>query len=160
VTMDPQVQTLTRHPQILKDATLFFSRATPNLAIVIPAMDEIERRFTDMAADTTYHPAIRYALRLAKATLNKYYSLTDSSETYRIAMGEVLFFYGRFFSLTISIQYYIHVTNSSTSRRKIGRPLGFQLHGNSFKTNTREHTLQRINPSTILTTSQLRAQPR
>jgi hypothetical protein len=78
--------------QILKDATLFFSRATPNLAVVIPAMDEIERRFKSMAADTKYNPAVRYALRLATATLNKYYSLTDSSEAYRIAMGESLIF--------------------------------------------------------------------
>jgi hypothetical protein len=93
--MDPQDQTLTRHLaalQILKDATLFFSRATPNLAVVIPAMDEIERRFTSMAANTKYNSAIRYALRLAKATLNKYYSLTDSSEVYRIAMGESHFY--------------------------------------------------------------------
>jgi hypothetical protein len=32
--------------QILKDATLFFSRSTPNLATVIPAMDVIDERLS------------------------------------------------------------------------------------------------------------------
>ncbi|KIK72755.1 hypothetical protein PAXRUDRAFT_43783, partial [Paxillus rubicundulus Ve08.2h10] len=31
---------------ILKDATLFFSRSTPNLATVIPAMDHIDQQLT------------------------------------------------------------------------------------------------------------------
>ncbi|KAG2741588.1 hypothetical protein P692DRAFT_201677760, partial [Suillus brevipes Sb2] len=47
---------------ILKDATLYFSRATPNLATVIPAMDHVDK------------------------TLNWYYQLTDKSHTYQIAM--------------------------------------------------------------------------
>lgn len=74
--------------QILKHATLFFSRGTPNLAMVIPAMDHIDTVFTNGIINTrTLNPAIRAALGVAKRTLNKYYSLTDSSETYRIAMG-------------------------------------------------------------------------
>lgn len=74
--------------QILKDATLYFSRGTPNLATVIPAMDEIDKRFGNIGRDALFDKAIRLATRLAKGTLNKYYSLTDSSEAYRIAMGE------------------------------------------------------------------------
>ena len=72
---DPHSQTLMwRCPrQILKDATLYFSRTTPNLAIVIPAMDEIYRCFTSIMSDTSYSTAIRYALHLAKKALNKYY---------------------------------------------------------------------------------------
>jgi hypothetical protein len=74
-------------PQILKDTTLFFSRDTPNLTIVILVIDH---RFSSMMSDMSYNPAIRYAIQFAKKTLNKYYSLTDSSEVYQIAMGKSL----------------------------------------------------------------------
>jgi hypothetical protein len=60
--------------QLLKDATLYFSRSTPNLATVIPAMDEIDKRFGVILQDMSFDKAIRSALRAAKATLNKYYS--------------------------------------------------------------------------------------
>jgi hypothetical protein len=70
--------------QVFKDATLFFSRSTPNLAMVIPAMDHtLTQRF---------EPAIRAALGLAKKTLNRYYNLTDDAEVYRIAMGKFYFY--------------------------------------------------------------------
>ncbi|KAF9225172.1 hypothetical protein BS17DRAFT_794829 [Gyrodon lividus] len=58
--------------KILKDATLFFSRSTPNLVTVVPAMDHIDQQLTIVS--------------LAKKTLNCYYLLTDSSEVYQIAM--------------------------------------------------------------------------
>jgi hypothetical protein len=73
--------------QILKDATLFFSRSTPNLATVIPAMDHIDQQLTTYARDKKYLRSIRSGVSLAKKTLNRYYSLTDSSEVYRIAMS-------------------------------------------------------------------------
>lgn len=74
--------------QILKDATLFFSRATPNLATVIPAMDHIDTHFTNAILPTsTNNPAICAAIGLGKRTLNRYYSKTDMVEVYRIAMG-------------------------------------------------------------------------
>ncbi|KAG1902513.1 uncharacterized protein F5891DRAFT_903265, partial [Suillus fuscotomentosus] len=72
--------------KILKDTTLFFSRSTPNLATVIPAMDMIDRKLTTDSITRTYEPAIRASLGLAKKTLNCYYSMTDWSEVYRIAM--------------------------------------------------------------------------
>jgi hypothetical protein len=74
--------------QILKDATLFFSRGTLNLATVIPAMDHIDERFATDAMNSSYEPAIWASLGVAKATLNCYYNMTDHSEVYRIAMGE------------------------------------------------------------------------
>lgn len=78
-------------PQILKDATEFFSRGTPNLAIVIPAMDHIDTHFTNAILPTSKtNPAIRAAIGLGKRTLNRYYSKTDKVEVYRIAMGECL----------------------------------------------------------------------
>jgi len=80
------------HPKkILKDATLFFSRSTPNLATVIPAMDVIDERFsTDSLDRSGYDASIRASLGLAKKTLNRYYNMTDWSEVYRIAMGMFL----------------------------------------------------------------------
>ncbi|KZV92058.1 hypothetical protein EXIGLDRAFT_577584, partial [Exidia glandulosa HHB12029] len=72
--------------KILKDATLFFSRATPNLAVVIPAMDHIDSVLSTQSVTTKFNPAIRASLVLAKRTLNRYYSVTDWSDVYRIAM--------------------------------------------------------------------------
>jgi len=71
----------------LKDATLFFLRSTPNLATIIPAMDFINDKLTAHAHDWTLSPAIKASLELGKKTLNHYYSLTDLSEVYCIAMG-------------------------------------------------------------------------
>ncbi|TFK78513.1 hypothetical protein K466DRAFT_613823 [Polyporus arcularius HHB13444] len=74
--------------QVFKDATLFFSRSTPNLAKVIPAIDHIDQVLT--TAEVTpdkYNSTIQIACGLGKKTLNKYYLLTDASINYRIAMG-------------------------------------------------------------------------
>ena len=76
--------------QILKDVTLFFSRAIPYLASVIPAMDKIDTEFTNYTPDKSLDPAIRASVQMAKKTLNRYDSLTDHSETYRIAMSKCL----------------------------------------------------------------------
>ncbi|KAI0745593.1 hypothetical protein C8Q76DRAFT_604778, partial [Earliella scabrosa] len=72
--------------KIFKDGTLFFSGATPNLAQVIPAIDQVDRHLSTVSTlHHKYDNAIRVACALAKATLNKYYSYTDFSITYRIA---------------------------------------------------------------------------
>ncbi|KAH9916119.1 uncharacterized protein BXZ73DRAFT_53981, partial [Epithele typhae] len=80
---------------VLKDATQFFSRGTPNLAAVIPAMDVFDQELTTKKMSGSrdsnrdlYDPAIRHAHRFAQQVLNKYYALTDSSEAYCIAMSE------------------------------------------------------------------------
>ncbi|KAI0757813.1 hypothetical protein C8Q80DRAFT_1056774, partial [Daedaleopsis nitida] len=74
--------------KVFKDATLFFSRGTPNLATVIPAIDHIDKILTTASLEdqSKYDPAIRVACGLATQVLHKYYSLTDSSSLYRIAM--------------------------------------------------------------------------
>ena len=74
------------HPQVLKDGTLFFSTAALNLAAVIPGMDIIDKEFSSYIRDRDLTPAIHAAVSLAKQTLNKYYSLSDSSEVSHIAM--------------------------------------------------------------------------
>ncbi|KAG1895195.1 uncharacterized protein F5891DRAFT_928028, partial [Suillus fuscotomentosus] len=58
---------------ILKDATLYFSHATPNLVTVIPAMDHIDKMLTSYLYHKKYLSLIHSAVRLAKKTLNWYY---------------------------------------------------------------------------------------
>jgi len=73
--------------KIFKHATLFFSRSTPNLSTVIPAMDHIDAQLaTATSRRSTYSILIRAALAIGKRTLNRYYNKTNHSEVYRIAM--------------------------------------------------------------------------
>ncbi|KDR68985.1 hypothetical protein GALMADRAFT_1352965 [Galerina marginata CBS 339.88] len=54
---------------------------------MIPAIYRIDKDFTvKTQAGSATHSAIRHALTLAKKALNRYYSLTDESEAYRMAM--------------------------------------------------------------------------
>ncbi|KIL55698.1 hypothetical protein M378DRAFT_90486 [Amanita muscaria Koide BX008] len=72
---------------IFKDATTYFSRgSTPNLAMVIPAMDHIDEALVTNIDSDKLSAAVKAALKVGKRTLNRYYSKTDYSETYRIAM--------------------------------------------------------------------------
>jgi hypothetical protein len=74
--------------QIFKDTTLFFSWGTPNLAMVIPAMDIIDSIIATMSeASQKFCLAICTALAIGSMTLNKYYNKTDNSEVYHISMG-------------------------------------------------------------------------
>lgn len=60
----------------------------PSLATVIPVMDHMDNMLDEFSRNTDYSLAIRSAIDLAKRTLNRYYSLTDASEVYRIAMSK------------------------------------------------------------------------
>ncbi|KAF7372915.1 Dimer-Tnp-hAT domain-containing protein [Mycena sanguinolenta] len=82
--------------KVFKDATLYFSSESHcTITQVIPTMDRIDDLITATIvspsrtsgpAKRALHPSILSALQLAKSTLNKYYSHTDSSNVYRIAM--------------------------------------------------------------------------
>jgi len=72
--------------KIFKTVTLEFSSDTPCVANVIPAMDRMHKELTAASINDAYSPAIRAALKLGIGLLDKYYSLTDNSEIYRIAM--------------------------------------------------------------------------
>ncbi|KAI6115872.1 hypothetical protein F5141DRAFT_1001222, partial [Pisolithus sp. B1] len=73
--------------KILKDTTLFFSHGTPNLAMVIPAMDYINEVFmTAMLDEMHLDPSIQATVGLMKRTPNKYCSLMDMSDLYHITM--------------------------------------------------------------------------
>jgi hypothetical protein len=73
--------------KIFKDATLFFSRGTPNIATIIPAMDHLDSKLATDASNNKYPISIKAALAIGKKTLNRYYDKTDQSEIFRIAMG-------------------------------------------------------------------------
>ncbi|KAH9987579.1 hypothetical protein BJV77DRAFT_922019, partial [Russula vinacea] len=78
--------------KIFKDASDFFSRElshghpATNIATVIPAMDTIDEVLATNALSSKYSVAIHAALSIGKKTLNRYYSKTDLSNVYRIAM--------------------------------------------------------------------------
>ena len=73
--------------QLFKKATLFFSQdSICTIASVIPTMDKIEDMFSGRSR-RNLHPAIVSGMGLARKTMNRYYSKTDSSDVYRIAMG-------------------------------------------------------------------------
>jgi hypothetical protein len=65
---------------------------------------------------------LRYALRLAKKTLNKYYSLTDEAEVYRITMGKISLAYQR--TLLIGMQFFTPNTNLTTFGQPVGPLIG------------------------------------
>lgn len=74
--------------KVYKHAMLFFSRSTPSLPTVIPAIDHIDDLLTNQSLNKMkFLPSIRAACSLSKKTLNRYYNKTDESENYRIAMG-------------------------------------------------------------------------
>jgi hypothetical protein len=66
---------------------LQFSTDTPCLTSVIPAIDKIDNELTKALKNKDHSLALQAALVIGKGLLNKYYSLTDQSEVYRIAIG-------------------------------------------------------------------------
>jgi len=81
--------------QIFKTVTLEFSTDTPCIANVIPAMDRMHNELRAACNNEEYSPAIRAALKIGMNLLNKYYSITDNSELYRIAMSKLNIFFIR-----------------------------------------------------------------
>jgi len=74
--------------------TLYFSRGTPNLVSIIPAMDVINKSLNTLFdSPQKYSVAIRAVLTIRKRTLSKYYNKTGESEVYHIAMSMFLLFY-------------------------------------------------------------------
>jgi hypothetical protein len=51
-------------------------------------MDHIDKYLATASTDDKYLPSIQAALAIGKRLLNKYYSATDKSEVYRIAMSK------------------------------------------------------------------------
>ena len=75
-----------------KDATLFFSQDNVvTIAHVVLTMDRIDAMLSN-SATMPLTPAIKHALSFARRLMDKYYSKTDFSNVYRIAMGMSPFF--------------------------------------------------------------------
>ncbi|KAJ7232511.1 hypothetical protein C8J57DRAFT_993600, partial [Mycena rebaudengoi] len=73
--------------KLYKDLTLKFSQeGVTTIAHVIPSMDRIDQMLTTSRQDAALNPAVAAALINAKRVMNKYYSKTDLSYVYRIAM--------------------------------------------------------------------------
>ena len=69
-----------------KKAKVFFSQDGASVVAVIPAMDKIDNHLNP-TMKKPYHPAIHAVIKLTCKKLNWYYSMTDLSLTYQIAMG-------------------------------------------------------------------------
>jgi hypothetical protein len=70
-----------------KDAMLFFSQDDAvTIANMVPTMDRIETMLSS-SATTPLAPAVKHALTFACRLMDKYYSKTDLSNVYHIAMG-------------------------------------------------------------------------
>jgi hypothetical protein len=67
------------------NATLFFSQDSASVAAVIPAIDWITNGLKPQTGKM-YHPSLVAAMKLARKKMDCYYSLTDSSHVYHIAM--------------------------------------------------------------------------
>ena len=70
-----------------KEVTLFFSQdAIAMIAHVIPTMDWINMMLSSSSTKPLL-PSIKHTLSFAQKIMDKYYSKTDLSNVYRIAMG-------------------------------------------------------------------------
>jgi hypothetical protein len=83
---------------VFKDVTLYFSSEKHcTITQIIPTMAKIDDIITATVVSSTpstgapnkhvIHGSIKSALKLAKKVTNKYYSATDKSKVYRVAMG-------------------------------------------------------------------------
>ena len=65
---------------------LEFSSDMPCIANMIPAMDQMHANLLAACDNEDYSTTICTALKVGMNLLNKYYSITDNSEVYQIAM--------------------------------------------------------------------------
>ena len=78
--------------------TLFFSQdKISSIANVIPTMDRIDALLSNAPVEPL-SPSVKHALVFARKSINKYYSKTDLSNVYRIAMG-------MFFTLVVVLSF-------------------------------------------------------
>jgi len=92
-----------------------------SIAAVIPAMDKLDVHLKP-GTQEPYHPAIQVAMKLACKKINQYYSMTDLSSAYRIAMSKkFVHFMVKYSHLN---QSFIRGSNSNTSDKKNGKMSG------------------------------------
>jgi hypothetical protein len=83
-----------------KEETLFFSQDNiETLAHVIPTMDWIDNMLCSSASNPL-NLAVKAALKFAHKLMDKFYSKTDLSNIYCIAMGTLIIHFS-YFTLTL-----------------------------------------------------------
>jgi hypothetical protein len=102
-------------------------------------MDLIDEHVTTRSLDPKLDTAIRASLGLAKKTLNRYYTKTDDSEVYRIAMGER--FSPAYFLVDDAFQFYTLDTSFPTLSALTGNKNGLTLQRRSYAPSLSKHTL-------------------
>ena len=85
-------------------------------------MDHIDRHLASATRDDSYKPCIQAAVAMGKKLLNKYYSYTDHSELYRIAMSKFLIFLIHFKSHFISLPVVLHPSHKLAYFAQAGWP--------------------------------------
>lgn len=71
-------------------------------------MDHLDQHLASCALNLSLPASIRAAATLGKRTLNKYYTMTDLSEVYRIAMGKAFLFHFLFAMLRLTWWVVLH----------------------------------------------------
>jgi hypothetical protein len=99
---------------------------TPLVHEVIPIFDVLTRTLDKHVADVTLPPAIRVAAARGRTMLNKYYSLTDDSIVYRIAMSKSSHVY-MIMTLTHTFQCCIPVIRCHISAKRDGVMIGLPM---------------------------------
>ena len=67
--------------------TLYFLHDTVSIGTIIPAMDRLDNHL-NAQGNQLYHPTIQAVMGLTCKKINHYYSMTDLSSIYQIAMGK------------------------------------------------------------------------
>ncbi|PBK66579.1 hypothetical protein ARMSODRAFT_890414, partial [Armillaria solidipes] len=89
---------------MLASATLQMSQSgVPLIHEVIPMFDEMISQLEDVITDIKLFPGVRATAIRARAVLCKYYSKTDDSYMYRMAMSKILFSIVRFYINLVSL---------------------------------------------------------
>jgi len=79
-----------KHVQVFTYATMKIStNKIPLIHEVIPHIDVITSTLDEFMDDASKHPAVRHAALRGLLMLNKYYTLTDESIVFRIAMSKL-----------------------------------------------------------------------
>ena len=81
--------------------------------MVIPIMDHLDQHLATSVLDLSLPASICVAATLGKHTLNKYYTMTDLSEIYRIAMSKVSIL---FFNYLVLIDLFASSTSPSQAQ--------------------------------------------
>jgi hypothetical protein len=90
-------------------------------------MGHIDEVLVANTADQQFSPPIRAALVMGKQTLDRYYTKTDLSDVYRIAIGASLSLLSDR-GVLIAFQSSTHATSSNTSRMPVGLKGGVRQH--------------------------------